>query len=109
MKENLEIRRRITAEQIKYAMTKAGMTRSQLAAALGKKPSVITQWLSGKHNFTIDSLAEISSVLGQQITGVDERLNTKNIVSGYGTEDQKEIGVLYDSCSAEFSIDHIEL
>lgn len=109
MKENLEIRRRITAEQIKNAMAKAGMTRSQLAAALGKKPSVITQWLSGNHNFTLDSLAEISSVLGQQITGVDVPLKTNGIVDGYSEDRPKETGEFHDSCSGEYCINWIQL
>jgi len=111
MNEITEIRRRITAEQIKNAMARAGMSRSQLAAALGKKPSVITQWLSGNHNFTIDMLAEISHVLGTEITGVDTPIATKHLVHGYGDDENKgkTTGTLNDSVTSAYCIDFITL
>lgn len=65
-----EIRRRETARQIAKAMASAGLSKAELARKLGKSPSAVTSWLSGNHNFTSDLLAEISSVLGTQITGV---------------------------------------
>lgn len=65
-----EIRRRETARQIARAMASAGVSKAELARKLGKSPSAVTSWLSGNHNFTSDLLAEISSVLGTQITGV---------------------------------------
>ncbi len=76
------IRRAVTAAQIKEAMEAAGFTRKMLADKLGKSPSEITRWLSGKHNFTLDVLAGISDALGQEISGVS---GTKDghLVSGY--------------------------
>ena len=57
-----------TAARIADAMQAAGLSKSQFARKMGKSPSEITKWLSGTHNFTIDSLQEISAVLGVEIT-----------------------------------------
>ena len=45
------------------AMKEKGWTQTQLAEALGKQVSVISKWLSGTHNFTIDTLTDIEGVL----------------------------------------------
>lgn len=78
-----EIRRRETARQIARAMASAGVSKAELARKLGKSPSAVTSWLSGNHNFTSDLLAEISSVLGTQITGVSPVEGTMDLVDGY--------------------------
>jgi len=57
-----------TAARIADAMQTVGLSKSQFARKMGKSPSEITKWLSGTHNFTIDSLQEISAVLGVEIT-----------------------------------------
>jgi transcriptional regulator with XRE-family HTH domain len=41
-----------------------GYNYSSFAKKLDKQPSVITKWLSGTHNFTMDTLDEISYCLG---------------------------------------------
>ena len=42
------------------------LSKKQFADALGRRPSEITKWLSGQHNFTIAILALLSSFFGQQ-------------------------------------------
>lgn len=51
-------------------MREKGINRKQLAEALGKRPSEIARWLSGEHNFTIATLATLSSFFGQPIVRV---------------------------------------
>ena len=51
-------------------MQEKGLTKKQLAEAIGKRPSEITRWLSGEHNFTISTLAMLSSFFGQPIITV---------------------------------------
>ncbi|MDE6410621.1 MAG: helix-turn-helix transcriptional regulator [Muribaculaceae bacterium] len=51
-------------------MQEKGLTKKQLADAIGKRPSEITRWLSGEHNFTISTLAMLSSFFGQPIITV---------------------------------------
>jgi len=65
-----------------------GMSRKQLADAVGRRPSEVTKWLGGNHNFTIDLLSEISEAVGKQITGVADA--TTNLVAGYGVFDTED-------------------
>ena len=48
-------------------MKEKGLSKKQLADAIGKRPSEITRWLSGEHNFTISTLAMLSSFFGQPL------------------------------------------
>jgi len=72
----------VIASQIKEAMARRGMTRKQLAEAVGRRPSDVTKWLSGSHNFTVDLLSEISEAVGARITGVEEG-DSGGMVAGY--------------------------
>ena len=72
MKQTIPIRLTIVAEQIEDALKKRGLSRKQFADLMGRRPSEVTKWLSGKHNFTIALLQEISDVLGTSITGVED-------------------------------------
>ena len=51
-------------------MQERGLNKKQLAEALGKRPNEITRWLSGEHNFTISSLAMLSTFFGKSIINV---------------------------------------
>ena len=51
-------------------MQERGLNKKQLAEALGKRPNEITRWLSGEHNFTIATLAMLSTFFGKSIINV---------------------------------------
>ena len=53
------------------AIAQSGFTQKEFAERMNKKPSEISKWLSGTHNFTIDTLYDISRELG--ITLIDDR------------------------------------
>lgn len=55
------------SERIDALMRQKGLSRKQFAEALGHRPSEITKWLSGQHNFTIATLAILFSFFGQPI------------------------------------------
>ena len=55
------------AKEIETLMHEKGLTKKQFADALGKKPSEVTKWLSGQHNFTIRTLAMLSSFFGRPL------------------------------------------
>lgn len=55
------------AKEIEALMREKGLTKKQFADALGKKPSEVTKWLSGQHNFTIRTLAMLSSFFGRPL------------------------------------------
>lgn len=46
------------------------MSQKDLAERLGKKPSEISKWLNGNHNFTLRSLAKLQAELGEKIVHV---------------------------------------
>ena len=45
-------------------MTAKGLTKAEFARAIGKRPCEVTKWLSGQHNFTLKTLALLSSFFG---------------------------------------------
>ncbi len=65
-------RKMLLAVRIDEVMKDQEMKKGQLAKALGKNPSEITKWLSGTHNFTIETLWEIGDVLGVSFVKLKE-------------------------------------
>lgn len=57
--------------RIDTLMRQKGLSKKQFADALGRRPSEITKWLSGEHNFTISTLAMLSTFFGQPIIKVN--------------------------------------
>ena len=51
-------------------MNEKGLSKKQFADAIGKRPSEITRWLSGEHNFTVSTLSMLSVFFGKQIITV---------------------------------------
>lgn len=46
------------------ALDAKGWSKSEFAAYMHQRPSVVTRWLSGTHNFTVDTLSDIEEALG---------------------------------------------
>lgn len=51
-------------------MKRQRISQRELARRMNKRPSEIAKWLSGSHNFTIKTLAEISLVIGVDLIKV---------------------------------------
>lgn len=73
------------ATEIETLMRERGLTKKQFADALGRKPSEITKWLSGQHNFTIRTLAMLSNFFGTPIIRTTSHLYTLQ-EDGYPTK-----------------------
>lgn len=58
------------SNRLDFLMRERGLSKKQLADAIGKRPSEITRWLSGEHNFTISTLSMLSAFFGQPIITV---------------------------------------
>lgn len=58
------------SDRIVFLMEEKGLSKKGLADALGKRPSEVTKWLSGQHNFTVSTLAMLSAFFGQPIISV---------------------------------------
>lgn len=51
------------SDRIVEQMEAKGISKQELAKLTGKKPSQVTLWLSGQHNFTLATIAKISVAL----------------------------------------------
>ena len=58
------------AERLSFLLDKKGMSQRQFAEKMGKRESEISKWLTGRHNFTTNTLARISLTLGEPIVAV---------------------------------------
>lgn len=56
--------------KIDTLMQARGLSKKQFADSLGRRPSEVTKWLSGQHNFTVATLAMLSAFFGQPIITV---------------------------------------
>ena len=46
---------------------KKDLTKKEFADSIGKRPSEVTRWLSGQHNFTIRTLAMLSAYFDEAL------------------------------------------
>ena len=72
-----EVRRSVSlsfliVDRIHAILEERGLKQKDLANMLGKKESEISKWMRGTHNFTIDTISSIESVLGYPILQVAE-------------------------------------
>ena len=66
----------LLAAKIADAMKAKGWNNKDLLKALDKKnPSEITKWLSGTHNFTVDTLIDLENVLDVKLLNLNDHKN----------------------------------
>ena len=58
------------AARIEAIMKTKGISKKQLAELTHKRPSEISKWLAGGHNFTCKTLVLISNALGEDLIQV---------------------------------------
>lgn len=58
------------SNKIDALMRERGLTKKQFADQIGRRPSEVTRWLSGQHNFTVSTLAMLSAFFGKSIVSV---------------------------------------
>ena len=58
------------AERIDAVMKAKGISKKQLAELAHRRPSDVTRWLGGGHNFTCKTIAMIQLALGEKIVEV---------------------------------------
>lgn len=63
----------LIAAKIADAIKEKGWRNTDLLKAVKKEnPSIITKWLSGTHNFTVDTLVELGHALGIDLLNLSE-------------------------------------
>ncbi len=58
------------ASRIDSIMKRKGISKVELARRTGHRPSEVTKWLSGGHNFTCRTIVLISQALGEDLVRV---------------------------------------
>ena len=58
------------AVRLEAVMKKQGMSKSELARRTGRRPSDVTKWLGGGHNFTCKTIALIEQAIGTRLIDV---------------------------------------
>lgn len=59
------------AARIGYLLEQKNWSGADLARTLDKSPSEVSRWLSGTHNFTLETLAKLETVFGEPILRVE--------------------------------------
>lgn len=63
------------ADRIDTILKRKGMTQKDLANKMGKRESEISKWLTGRHNFTTNTISAISMALGEPIILIAKNLH----------------------------------
>lgn len=58
--------------RIHEILEEKGISQNGLAEKLGKKPSEISKWLNGGHNFTLQTIAKLEAELGEPLLVVPQ-------------------------------------
>lgn len=58
------------AERLDAILKEKGISQHDLASKLGKRDSEVSKWLTGRHNFTIETIAKIEVAIGERIVKV---------------------------------------
>lgn len=75
--------------RINEILDEKGWTQKELSERLDKKPSEISKWLNGEHNFTLKSLAKLQAELGAEILEVPHDNRMVDYVDGYTIKQRK--------------------
>ncbi|MDP3928714.1 MAG: helix-turn-helix transcriptional regulator, partial [Bacteroidota bacterium] len=68
---------------INQLLRENNISKKELAEKMDKKPSEISKWLGGEHNFTLRSLAKLSAELGEPLLEVPKKKTQSTFISGY--------------------------
>ena len=85
-----------TGCRIEEILKRKGWSQADLAKAMGKKESEISRWMGGGHNFTLETIAKIETILGEEIISVKKY---RKPVAGYSQMPEDKRKYLSDSQS----------
>lgn len=82
------------AARIDEVLKRKGMTQRELAQRLGKRESEVSKWLTGRHNFTISTIARISLAIGMPVISVatssyDKKQEVENAIAAEDAAEYK--------------------
>lgn len=69
------------AAKIEDALKSKNWNKKKFLLELGmKNQSIVSKWLSGSHNFTVDTLTEIEHILGTKFLNLEEQIKEVKFV-----------------------------
>lgn len=68
-------------DRIHEILVKQGKEQKDLARLLSKSESEISKWMTGTHNFTINTLAKIQAVLGESVIQITKERQLENPIT----------------------------
>ncbi|MBQ6253212.1 MAG: helix-turn-helix transcriptional regulator [Bacteroidales bacterium] len=71
------------ARRIHEVLLRKGWTKADLARATGKRASIVSRWMSGTHNFTMQTISEIETALGDDILSIKRYRQMSGLVDCY--------------------------
>ncbi len=71
--------------RINQLLREKKITQKELADKLDKRPSEISKWLGGEHNFTLRSIAKLQAELGEPLLTVPKRPARPEFIKGYAS------------------------
>jgi transcriptional regulator with XRE-family HTH domain len=75
-----ELRSSLLSQKILDSLKEKQLSRFSFASLMNVQPSIITRWLSGKHNFTIETLFQIEDCLGIKLLAIETpQMNSINL------------------------------
>lgn len=100
--------------RINDILTQKGYTQKDLADKLDKRPSEISKWLNGDHNFTLRSIAKLEAELGEVLLEVPKKqakaefvqagyISTRHSFVAHRKSDKATIGKVIDWNPAHFA------
>jgi len=72
--ENFVTKSMDIADQISQFLSEKKWTQKEFARRMGKQESEISKWLSGQHNFTLKTIANIETVIGKDLIWIPQYL-----------------------------------
>lgn len=96
----------LVAKMIRDYLISQNITQQEFARMMRKKSSEISEWLSGHHNFTIDTLSDISHILGTDFLFYEDK-TMERCRSRVNVVNKKSDSIILDS-TGEFSHLHCE-
>lgn len=55
------------SDGIARILSRRGLSQKDLAKMMGKSETEVSRWLAGTHNFTLSTIAKISTALGEDL------------------------------------------
>lgn len=75
--------------RVNQILREKGISKKELAEKLEKKPSEISKWLNGEHNFTLRSIAKLQAELGEPLLEIANHKTQPEFIGNFFITEHK--------------------